>query len=154
MGESGIKDPLAPASAVKIWGRGMSVFERGEVVDYPNVWFCSDSSVSKTGRGDEKPPAPSKISDKATSVGVANYGFDDDIGNYIIVPGDHLAYRYEILGILGKGSFGQVVKCMDHKTGKIVAVKIIRNKQRFHTQALVEVNILEKLCQWVCPRMG
>jgi dual specificity tyrosine-phosphorylation-regulated kinase 2/3/4 len=149
LGNSGTKDPVPPASAVKIWGRGMSTFERGEVVDYPNVWFCSDATIPKSGRGDPHPPSASKISDKTTSVGVANFGFDDDIGNYVVVSGDHLAYRYEILGMLGKGSFGQVCKCLDHKTGKVVAVKIIRNKQRFHTQALVEVNILQKLCQWV-----
>ena len=149
MGDVGIKDPVTPATAVKFWGRGMSTFEKGEVIDYPNIWYCSDSSVSKSGRGDPSPSSASKTPENATSVGVANFGFDDEIGNYVIVQGDHLAYRYEILGILGKGSFGQVCKCLDHKTGKVVAVKIIRNKQRFHTQALVEVNILQKLCQWV-----
>jgi dual specificity tyrosine-phosphorylation-regulated kinase 2/3/4 len=158
MGDGGIKEPVTPAMAIRLWGRGMSTFEKGEVVDFPNVWFCSDSTVSKTGRGDTTMSA-SKTPENAISidggVGVANFGFDDDIGNYVIVQGDHLAYRYEILGILGKGSFGQVCKCLDHKTGKIVAVKIIRNKQRFHAQALVEVNILQKLCQWVraCLRL-
>jgi len=149
LGDVGISDPVTPNAALKIWGRGMSTFEKGEVVDYPNVWFCSDSSVSKVGRGDPVSASASKTPENATSIGVANFGFDDDIGNYVIVQGDHLAYRYEILGLLGKGSFGQVCKCLDHKTGKVVAVKIIRNKQRFHTQALVEVNILQKLCQWV-----
>ncbi len=43
---------------------------------------------------------------------------------------DHLAFRYEILEVIGKGSFGQVVKAIDHKTGNLVAVKIIRNKKR------------------------
>lgn len=43
---------------------------------------------------------------------------------------DHMVYRYEILEVLGKGSFGQVVKCYDHKTDQMVAVKIIRNKKR------------------------
>jgi dual specificity tyrosine-phosphorylation-regulated kinase 2/3/4 len=148
--DSGLKDPVTPSSAIKIWGRAMSAFEKGEVVDYPNVWFCSDASVSKAGRGDPlSSTSASKTPENATSIGVANSGFDDDIGNYVIVQGDHLAYRYEILGILGKGSFGQVCKCLDHKTGQVVAVKIIRNKQRFHAQALVEVNILQKLCQWV-----
>jgi serine/threonine protein kinase len=47
------------------------------------------------------------------------------------VIGDHLVYRYEILEVLGKGSFGQVVKAFDHKTGHYVAVKIIRNKKRY-----------------------
>ena len=151
MGETGIKEPVTPSQAIRLWGRSMSTFEKGEVIDFPNVWFCSDGSVDKTGRGDTTMSA-SKTPENATSIGggVANFGFDDDIGNYVIVQGDHLAYRYEILGILGKGSFGQVCKCLDHKTGKVVAVKIIRNKQRFHAQALVEVNILQKLCQWVC----
>jgi hypothetical protein len=30
---------------------------------------------------------------------------DDEEGYYIIKEGDHLNYRYEILKVLGKGSF-------------------------------------------------
>ena len=41
-------------------------------------------------------------------------------------------YRYEAFEVIGKGSFGQVVKCYDHKTDKMVAVKIIRNKKRYN----------------------
>jgi dual specificity tyrosine-phosphorylation-regulated kinase 2/3/4 len=41
------------------------------------------------------------------------------------------------------------VRCIDHKTGGLEAIKIIRNKKRFHQQALVEVNILQKLREWV-----
>lgn len=43
---------------------------------------------------------------------------------------DHIAYRYEVLDMIGKGSFGQVVKCLDHKNNELVALKIIRNKKR------------------------
>jgi hypothetical protein len=46
---------------------------------------------------------------------------------------------------LGKGCFGQILKCMDHRQKALIAVKIIRNKRRFHQQALVEVKILEHL---------
>ena len=59
-------------------------------------------------------------------------GYDDERGDYNYVPGDHIAYRYEIQEVLGKGSFGQVIKCFDHKTKDSVAAKIIRNKKRFH----------------------
>jgi dual specificity tyrosine-phosphorylation-regulated kinase 2/3/4 len=58
---------------------------------------------------------------------------------------DHIAFRYEILDTLGKGSFGQVLKVLDHKTEQHVALKIIRNKKRFHQQAQVEVKILDKI---------
>jgi hypothetical protein len=53
-----------------------------------------------------------------------NWGYDDDHANYNIIIGDHIAYRYEILTILGKGAFGQVCKCLDKKTSEIVAIKI------------------------------
>lgn len=35
--------------------------------------------------------------------------FDDEDGYYKITIGDHLLYRYEIVKVLGKGSFAQVV---------------------------------------------
>ncbi|KAG0977216.1 hypothetical protein G6F29_010237 [Rhizopus arrhizus] len=84
-----------------------------------------------------------------------NYGYDDENGDYKIVIRDHLNYRYEIIESLGKGSFGQVVKCRDMKpqpkeadsSSNIVAVKIIRNKKKYHAQALTEIKILEKLMQ-------
>lgn len=58
---------------------------------------------------------------------------------------DHISYRYEILEVIGKGSFGQVIKALDHMTNKHVAIKIIRNKKRFHHQGLVEVRILDRI---------
>ncbi|CAI6332841.1 unnamed protein product [Periconia digitata] len=112
----------------------LNIFERGEIIDYKEIYFCGTKSAKK------------HVGDlNATS---ANFGYDDDRGDYNIVFGDHLAYRYEVVDMLGKGSFGQVVRCVDHKTGALVAIKIIRNKKRFHQQALVEVNILQKLREW------
>lgn len=113
----------------------LNIYERGEIVDYNDVYFCGTQNARKVV-GDLQSDAP-------------NFGYDDERGDYSIVAGDHLSYRYEIIDILGKGSFGQVVRCIDHKTGGLVAIKIIRNKKRFHQQALVEVNILQKLREWV-----
>ena len=113
----------------------LNIFERGEIIDYKEIYFCGTRSAKK------------HVGDLNASS--ANFGFDDERGDYNIVLGDHLSYRYEVVDILGKGSFGQVVRCIDHKTGGLVAVKIIRNKKRFHQQALVEVNILKLLREWV-----
>lgn len=38
-----------------------------------------------------------------------------------------------------------MIRALDHMTNKHVAIKIIRNKKRFHHQALVEVRILDHL---------
>ncbi|KAK9452782.1 kinase-like domain-containing protein [Dipodascopsis uninucleata] len=123
---------MSAAKAVQTMA--FNIYEKGEILDFKTVYF--------TGL-----PNCKKVSGDLTA-DATNYGFDDDKGDYKIVPGDQLVYRYEIVGLLGKGSFGQVVKCIDHKCGKLVAVKIIRNKKRFHAQALVETKILQDLCEW------
>ena len=69
-----------------------------------------------------------------------NHGFDDEQGNYLVQIGDHLGYRFEVLGVLGNGSFGSVVRCFDHKHKMTRAVKIIKNKKRFRQQGMIEVS--------------
>jgi dual specificity tyrosine-phosphorylation-regulated kinase 2/3/4 len=111
----------------------LSEFERKEILDFPSVYCIGARSKKKAA-----------VLDNTTN----NYGYDDDRGDYLVVNHDHLAYRYEIIDTLGKGSFGQVLHCRDHCTGESVAVKIIRNKKRFHHQALVEIKILDNLRKW------
>lgn len=127
------KDRVGPSQALRI--ANLNIFERGEIVDYKDVYFCGTQDAKK------------HVGDLNAEAG--NFGYDDERGDYNIVNGDHLAYRYEMVDVLGKGSFGQVARCIDHKIGALVAIKIIRNKKRFHQQALVEVDILQKLRDWV-----
>lgn len=49
---------------------------------------------------------------------------------FLQVAHDHIGFRFEVLEVIGKGSFGQVLKCLDHKTNELVAIKVIRNKKR------------------------
>ncbi|KAF8626154.1 hypothetical protein AX15_005048 [Amanita polypyramis BW_CC] len=111
----------------------LSEYERKEILDFPSVYFTGDVSHKNQA-----------VLDTPTN----NYGYDDDRGDYLVIQRDHLAYRYEVIDTLGKGSFGQVLHCRDHCTGESVAIKIIRNKKRFHHQALVEIRILDKLRTW------
>jgi dual specificity tyrosine-phosphorylation-regulated kinase 2/3/4 len=70
---------------------------------------------------------------------------DDQKGDFKVVIGDYIAYRFEIKEKLGKGSFGQAVMCWDHKEKENVALKIIRSKKELQYQANVEVNVLKHL---------
>ena len=74
-----------------------------------------------------------------------NNGFDDKKGFYLVKEHDHLGYRYEIISLLGNGSFGHVYKCLDYKTNDLVAIKILRNKEKFHKQGQVEIDIIKTL---------
>ena len=46
-----------------------------------------------------------------------NFGFDTSEGFYKVIEGDHLAFRYETIKEIGRGSYGQVIHCIDHKLG-------------------------------------
>ncbi|KAE8246768.1 hypothetical protein A4X13_0g5634 [Tilletia indica] len=119
--------------AEALWGNRLSPYEFKEMHSYEEVFYVGQARTKKQA-----------TVEKAAN----NFGYDDERGDYLIMTHDHIAYRYEIRDLLGRGSFGQVLQCKDHKTGKFVALKLIRNKKRFHQQALVEVKILENLTKW------
>ncbi|KAK0210456.1 CMGC/DYRK/DYRK2 protein kinase [Desarmillaria ectypa] len=126
--------PSSPSSVIKgSQNQYLSDYERKEILDFPSV-YCIGA------RSKKKMASPDNSSN--------NYGYDDERGDYQVVNHDHLAYRYEVIDTLGKGSFGQVLHCRDHCSGESVAIKIIRNKKRFHHQALVEIKILDNLRKW------
>lgn len=120
--------------AASLYSRYLTDYEREEIREHPIVYYAGNKIL--------KQPASKEVP-------LNNFGFDDERGDYLLVPHDHILYRYEVIDVLGKGSFGQVLQCRDHKTGEMVAIKIIRNKKRFHHQALVEIKVLENLVKWV-----
>ena len=125
-----VQYPITPYAALKHHSDRLTDFEQSEVLEYPKIYY-----LGETNRKVKASPITGKN----------NHGFDDDNGDYQVTVRDHVGYRYEVQGLLGKGSFGQVMKCLDHKTNQVKAVKVIRNKKRFHHQALIEVKILEHL---------
>ncbi|XP_076021049.1 dual specificity protein kinase CLK4-like isoform X2 [Genypterus blacodes] len=71
---------------------------------------------------------------------------DDDEGHLIYHSGDMLKARYEIVSTLGEGAFGRVVECIDHSNdGARVALKIIKNIDRYREAAMSEVEVLDRL---------
>jgi dual specificity tyrosine-phosphorylation-regulated kinase 2/3/4 len=103
----------------------VSKFELAELTQYPIIYYLG--LKAKKLRPNDK---------------LKNKGFDDKNTDYILVPGDQIAYQYEILELLGSGSFSQVCKCFDHKGKREVAVKIIKSHKRFEEQGQVELKVL------------
>jgi dual specificity tyrosine-phosphorylation-regulated kinase 1 len=58
---------------------------------------------------------------------------------------DAFGEHYTIKERIGKGSFGQVVRARDERTGTDVAIKIIKSKKPFALQAQTEIELLRAL---------
>ncbi|KAG5491058.1 hypothetical protein JIQ42_00949 [Leishmania sp. Namibia] len=111
--------------------RFLTSYEEEEVKDYlPSVYFGGTEQCRKVHgvRGADK-----------------NDGYDDDNFHYRVVVGDHLLYRYEVVKVLGQGTFGIVLRALDHKYHCLVAVKVIKNKPNYTKQAREEIKTLELL---------
>lgn len=67
---------------------------------------------------------------------------DDTVGHYQGKPGDLIDGRYEVLGDVGMGTFGRVVKCLDKKHGREVAIKVVRSIKKYTESAQIEADIL------------
>lgn len=70
---------------------------------------------------------------------------DDADGHLIYHTGDVLQNRYKILATLGEGTFGRVVKVKDSAMDNTMALKIIKNVEKYREAAKLEINALEKL---------
>lgn len=69
-------------------------------------------------------------------------------GDYQLVQHEVLCSMkntYEVLDFLGRGTFGQVVKCWKRGTSEVVAVKILKNHPSYARQGQIEVGILARL---------
>jgi len=73
---------------------------------------------------------------------------DDGDGHLAYKLGDvieHENQRFKILATLGEGTFGKVVKVKELNSDKILALKIIKNVDKYREAAKLEVNVLEKI---------
>lgn len=71
-------------------------------------------------------------------------------GDYQLVQHEVLfsmTNQYEVLEFLGRGTFGQVVKCWKKGTNEIVAIKILKNHPSYARQVSVTYIIFLSLKQ-------
>lgn len=79
-------------------------------------------------------------------------GFDNKDADLVVYVNDELVSTasgrtYVVIDKLGQGTFGQVVKSKLAQSNAEFAVKIVRNKQAYTNQALVETMMLSLLNQ-------
>lgn len=127
-----MKTPLKPHE-INVDSHQLTIYERGELLRCKLIYYIP---TARHG---------TPVRDNTESL---NYGFDDIGGNYIIRPGDHIDYRYEICLTLGTGLFGTVVMARDHKITappRYVAIKIIKNDLQWLLQLVREIKTLKQL---------
>ncbi|KAL5038852.1 serine threonine protein kinase CMGC group [Batrachochytrium dendrobatidis] len=68
---------------------------------------------------------------------------DDADGHLCIRIYDYITPRFQILKLLGQGTFGKVVEAFDKHQNKRVAIKIIKAIPKYREAAKIELNVLE-----------
>ncbi|XP_034943241.1 dual specificity protein kinase CLK2 isoform X4 [Chelonus insularis] len=99
---------------------------------------ASSSASQESSRHRHKSPSRSQ-SPRPPSVE------DDEDGHLVYHSGDVLANRYKVLATLGEGTFGKVVKVKDLQMDHVMALKIIKNVEKYREAAKLEIIALEKI---------
>ena len=71
--------------------------------------------------------------------------WDDPEGYYITILGELIEDRYHVTQNLGRGMFSSVVRATDRRTGKAVAIKIVRNNETMRKAGIKEIDILKDI---------
>lgn len=84
------------------FSHNLAPHEREEIKTYQDIYYISDLEHK----------LPAKIEDECDDERYANIEYAEKLntnrGDYIVIRNDHVQYRYEVLEMLGRGSFGQV----------------------------------------------
>ena len=118
-----------------MYSNKLSPYEREEALDHDTIYYANLNMKHK-GQGnytrgeltyqDEDPKGEEVVN------GVYNHGFDNDQADFLYEQKDQIQYRYEVQKKLGRGAFGVVLRCIDHKNKEGCAVKILKNWNKLH----------------------
>ena len=112
--------PLSPNNVIKFHSNLLTRQEKTEIVHYKEIYFIRNEPIQRDI-------------------------LQIDPEYFIFTVNEHIRYRYQQLEELGRGSFGSVLKCYDHKTHKLVAVKLVRDRPKIHKQVLLEKEVFDSI---------
>ena len=134
---------------VKKYGKMLSSYERDELMDSQEmIYYINLNTQYKGSGGKYKRDGLNFLEENAEKNNpnsLLNNGFSSEQSDYLYDSKDQIGYRYEIQKKLGRGAFGVVLRCIDHKTKAHVGVKILKNWKKLHKQGKIEIKILETL---------
>lgn len=114
----------------------------------PYDMFAEDDDDMFAEETQDAYPPPSAISavPQAKELDISMMdNWDDPEGYYNVRLGELINGRYHVQQNLGKGMFSSVVRATDSKTGRLVAIKIIRQNDTMRKAGMKEIGILEQL---------
>lgn len=115
-----IDAPISPDIAIENYRHLLLESEIYEISCYSEIYYIRDKAPNE--------PESSRLS---------NFYFE-------VKPNTHIKYRYQQLEEIGRGAFGSVIKCFDHKDKQIVALKMIRDTPKGKGQVRCEHVSLDK----------
>jgi hypothetical protein len=113
--------PAAPSFILENFLGFLTSLEEAEILNYPEIYYIRT-----------REPADRELNPVTPS-------------HFQFVTSEHIAFRFQMQKVLGKGAFGGVLKCIDHKTGEEVAIKMLRDHPKHHDQITLEFNFLNTL---------
>lgn len=117
--------PMTGSSVSQQYSEFLTERELSEITSYQEIYYIGDINAKITPNSE--------------------YEFDTPFQQYRVNPGDHLGYRYEVCELIGKGAFGQVFRCFDHKMKTLVAIKVLVNRPELKRQQNQELEFLKFL---------
>ena len=97
---------------------------------------ATESKTTENENGEKKKKSSSQASSSS---------YTDKDGHLVASSNQVLGGRFTVRSELGEGTFGKVYKAEDAKHGDVVAVKCIRNIDRYTNSAIIETKILRKI---------
>ncbi|KZF19785.1 kinase-like protein [Xylona heveae TC161] len=137
---------LLPAKQVEEEPPAKARDEFDMFADDDDDMFAEEPPVPQKSAMDEEEHAKAVRIPKAKELDMSMLdNWDDPDGYYRVILGELLDGRYHVQSNLGKGMFSGVVRATDTTTGKLVAIKLIRNNETMKKAGLKEIEILQKL---------